>query len=212
MIWGISGEKKLVTENLPTLQCPNCHDIGEVYAIAYCKYLHLVFIPTFSIGKRSKFVCETCQSKVKKKFISAQQQEIAQHLKKSVKIPFTHFIGASIFAILLIIIFSIPSKPAIDPLVKLQTPKLGDIYSVYISEEDDLFSTWKTVNIDEDSIYIFKNKVKIEGEWSFILGKDKESAQMFIPDTIAYTKEEILQMYEEGFITDVDRATLEEEQ
>jgi hypothetical protein len=209
MIWGISTEKETVYSNLPDFQCPKCSDIGEVNAMAYCKYLHIVFIPTFSIGKRSKFYCSSCESKIKKQFIPASLLPVAEELKDLVKIPITHFIGVSILGILIIAIAIImattPDKPSIEPTVALQSPQVNDIYSVYISEEENLYSTWKVINVDEDSIYIFKNQVEIEGIWDFTMGKDKESAQLFIPDTIGYSKAAILEMYNEEFITDVDR-------
>ena len=206
MTWGISEEQKTITEYLPELQCPNCHDIGQVHASVYCKYFHVMFIPTFSIGKKSKFFCCSCKTKIKKKFIPVALNEAIQDLKETIKIPRSHFTGTMIFVVLLIAMIAIiATDDSIEPDIAIKHPQVNDIYSVHVSKEDNLYSTWKVIHVDSNSVYVFKNEVEIEGIWDFTKAKNRASTQRFIPDTVAYSPIRLFRMYKDGFITDVDR-------
>lgn len=206
MIWGISSPKQELIYQLEDHECPKCGDIGEVYLYGYTVYIHIFWIPTFSIGKRVKVICGNCDAKTKLKKMPQEVLDIVPEFKKEIKIPFTHFIGSVLLVLFIAFMVYILNQDEIDDTEKLQSPLIEDIYKIHeLEAEEALYTSWKVVNVKADSVFVLVNEMKVESIWKLFTGLKKEENHRYQDDTIGYSINDLLTLESKDIIIGVNR-------
>ncbi|MCU4157290.1 zinc-ribbon domain-containing protein [Carboxylicivirga sp. A043] len=188
------------TEGNNQISCPHCGEKGGIYNSVYGRYVHIFWIPTLSIGKTGAAQCSHCKKVYKPKEMNDDLKRSYKTLKSDTRIPFWHFSGVAIIAII-IALFTINDKAeAQNELEYLDNPMIGDVYE-YKADKNE-FSTLKVVEVDEDSVYFVYNNYNYSQK-SGIEAIDVDSC--YSNEAYMVSREELKAMYNDGTIYDVNR-------
>lgn len=200
MIFYGTNSSRLKDGQLPNVTCPNCENQTSMTYSVFGKYAYLYWIPVFPIGKTNILECNSCKRTYKLKELPEQIQRKFE-TEKHTGIPFLHFSGLAII-LLIIAYFSYSSskhKEAEAEYIKL--PAIGDVYSV-LSESKGHYTSMKVTSVTNDSVYVVFNDYEIDKRSSI---DEIDIATNYSTFTDGYTKEELVSLYEEETIYNIDR-------
>ncbi len=188
------------TEGNKQITCPQCGEKGGIFNSVYGRYVHIFWIPTLSIGKTGAAQCAHCKKVYQPKEMNDELKRSYKTIKSDTRIPFWHFSGVAVIAII-IALFTINDKAeAKNELEYLDDPMIGDVYE-YKADKNE-FSTLKVIEVDEDSVYFVYNNYNYSQK-SGIEAIDVDSC--YSNDAYMVSREELKAMYNDGTIYDVNR-------
>lgn len=202
--WGKSKPKCEVTHILPNIECPNCHDIGEMYITGYTKYFHIYWIPMWNIGKRIKYGCDSCEGKIKTKKVFGVSKEQIQAVKSEIRRPsIWHYTGLMVIGlVVLIFIYALISVHQTTKS-RLNEPTINDIYLINAEKwGEDYYTSWQLIDIDGDSLMFAKNLYQAE-LWE--LSDSLEISTKHEGDTIMYPYEQMKKLFKKNILHRIDR-------
>lgn len=184
IIYG-TGEKKHQVDQLRKLTCPNCGKNGIVVYLFH-KYIHLFWIPTFPIGKRTVAFCEECNAAYQDKSIPESLKIEISGFKNMYAPPLYLFTGFALafIGVIAIIYLSISPKTYKYPSGKKQAKgkmidsemdgkwtywyENGNVSTIQYYENGIEDSTWTWWNEDGsiNKIGNYKNGLP-HGKWTF---------------------------------------------
>ncbi|GGX33937.1 zinc-ribbon domain-containing protein [Aquimarina muelleri] len=90
--------------------CPYCKTQDNMWIQGYHKYVHIFWIPFFSIGKKVYMVCGHCKGAFEKTEIQDQRliQSFQDGKKNQIKTPWYHFIGLMLLVMVILLISVTP--------------------------------------------------------------------------------------------------------
>jgi hypothetical protein len=200
MIFYGTNSSRLKDGQLPNVTCPNCENQTSMTYSVFGKYAYLYWIPVFPMGKVNILECNHCKRTYKLKELPEQIQRKFE-TEKHTGIPLLHFSGLAIIVLAIAYFAYSSSKHKEDEAVFIKTPAIGDVYSIK-SESPGHFTTMKVTEVKNDSIYVVFNDYEIDKQ-SAIYKIDK--ASNYSDYTDGYTKEEIVSLYENKTIYNIDR-------
>lgn len=200
MIFYGTNSSRLKDGQLPNVTCPNCENQTSMTYSVFGKYAYIYWIPIFPLGKVNVLECNHCKRTYKLKELPEQIQRKFE-TEKHTGIPFLHFSGLAIILFIIGYITYSSSKHKEDEAEFIKTPAIGDVYSIK-SESPGHFTTMKVTEVKDDSIYVVFNDYEIDKR-SAIYKIDKASNYGDYVD--GYTKEEIVSLYENKTIYNIDR-------
>ncbi len=200
MIFYGTNSSRLKDGQLPNVTCPNCENQTSMTYSVFGKYAYLYWIPVFPMGKVNILECNHCKRTYKLKELPEQIQRKFE-TEKHTGIPLLHFSGLAIIVLAIAYFTYSSSKHKEDEAVFIKTPTIGDVYSIK-SESPGHFTTMKVTEVKGDSIYVVFNDYEIDKR-SAINKIDK--ASNYGDYTDGYTKEEIVSLYENKTIYNIDR-------
>jgi hypothetical protein len=180
--------------------CPSCQESDYLDITIFAKYLSLYWIPFISTGKKSIAYCRNCTSTYESKQMTSEMRIEADKLKKDSKIPLWSFSGLGIVIVLVsILMFSIRQDNKQDKAY-VSSPQTDDVYTY--KTENDYYTTFKIIELTEDSVIVNQNIMEID--------KSSGISEIDVPENYQdyyyiYGKKELIEMYEDGTITDVER-------
>lgn len=200
MIFYGTNSSRLKNGQLRGVECPNCNEQTSMNYSVFGKYFYIYWIPIFPIGKENILECNSCKRTFKLKELPQKIKDKFE-LEKHKGIPFLHFSGLAIIA-LVIGYFSYSNAQHKEAEAEyIKAPAIGDIYSIK-SESPGHFTTMKITKIEEDSIYVVFNNYEIDKR-SAIDQIDKSENYTFLTDVT--TLENLQFLYEEKEIFNIER-------
>jgi hypothetical protein len=199
IIYG-SRATHLKTDRLRQVTCPHCQTKDQMTASVFGTHAHVFWIPLFPMGKTGVFECQHCHKGFKKKELGEDGKREYKNFLGDVKTPLWKFSGLGIIALLIAWGFY-SSKMTEQKIAELvEKPAMYDKYT-YRTESNG-YSTFKVVEVHEDSIYVDWNDYEISKQ-SGIDEIDKE--ENYPGDIYILSKAEVKAMYDAGDIKDIDR-------
>jgi hypothetical protein len=142
--------------------CPSCRATNSVQVSVYQRYAHVFWIPFFPIGKTGISVCNSCRQVLKKDQMPAALRMSYDNLKSQTKIPVWNFTGLFLIAAIIIAV-TVSQKQTAEKVTKLlSSPKINDIFSVKM--KDDEYTLLKVKKVEGDTVYFFPNKLETNQE------------------------------------------------
>lgn len=200
MIFYGTSSSRLKEGQLNNVTCPNCKEQTSMTYGVFGKYFYLYWIPIFPLGKTNILECNSCKKTFKLKELPEQIKHKFE-VEKHRGIPIWHFSGLAIIVCLIISFSYSNSKHKDLEAIYIKEPAIGDVYSLK-SGLDGHYTTMRITGITQDSILVLFNDYEIKKK-SRIYKIDKEENYTNAND--GYTKEEIINLYDEKIIFNIDR-------
>ncbi len=190
----------LVEKKLPQVTCQNCNTQGSIVVGVRRTHTHVFWIPMFPLMKKGVSVCTNCEETLKPSKMPEKLKLAYENVKEEAKGPIWQFSGL-VLIILLVAFFKYKSKiDDAQDLAFIQAPQVGDVYDYKTS--DKMYSTMKIQSVTNDSIRLFLNDYEVNK----ITGMYKvDKPENYSNITVAYSKEEIKALFDEGEIFNVKR-------
>ncbi|MBL7974278.1 MAG: hypothetical protein JNJ85_05170 [Candidatus Kapabacteria bacterium] len=96
-------ETELVNEQLFGVNCPECGNSGRLSITIVARYVHMFWIPLFSIGRTGFSYCGSCRQELNKRNMPGGLQHAYQDVLRSTSIPWWHFSGLILVGVLFLI-------------------------------------------------------------------------------------------------------------
>ena len=223
----VYGKKSSVSANgeIITDHCPECgkNSFAHVYRN---NYMHVFWIPMFSIGRQSVLVCTNCQKVLEGRELSEKMRVDIRDRKEKPRYPYHHFFG--VIALLVAgVIFSVMGFAASQGDKKLiAAPALGDYYvmdNAAIKEKLIVGGVKQEELADIESGYCVTRIDQIAGDTCTLAvgnayystatraGRDirkndvTNDKEYFTDIHLPFAKAELAALYADGSIKDVDR-------
>lgn len=200
MIFYGTNSSRLKDGQLPNVTCPNCKNQTSMTYTVFGKYAYIYWIPLFPMGKVNVLECNHCKRTYKLKELPEQIQRKFE-IEKHTGVPLKHFTGLAIILIGIGYLAYSGSKHKDDEAQFIKAPAIGDVYSI-LSESKGQYTTMKVTSVTQDSVYVVFNDYEIDKR-SAIYKIDKDANYGDYID--GYTKEEIVSLYNEKSIYNIDR-------
>lgn len=200
MIFYGTNSSRLKDGQLQNVTCPNCDNQTSMTYAVFGKYAYIYWIPLFPMGKVNVLECNQCKKTYK---LSELPEQIKKkfELEKHTGIPFLHFSGLAIIALVIGYFSYSSSRNEALNAEFIAEPAIGDVYSTN-SDSPGQYTTMKVTTVTKDSIYVVLNDYEI----------DKKSAideidinANYTTFTAGYTKSQISAMFTNKSIFEVDR-------
>ncbi len=190
----------LKSEHLKEVACPHCQNTDGISISVFGKYAHIFWIPTFPIGKEGVSECQHCKHTMKEKEMPDNFKHAFKAFKSTLKTPVWHFSGLMVVALIVGWFMWSGSQNDKENLTFIDAPLSGDVY--HLKTETGNYTTAKVVAVEDDSVYVVFNKFEINKSSQV---ESLDEPDNYEPEEYSITKEDLLQLLEDGEITDVDR-------
>ncbi len=198
----IYGSRSAHIGNIPSksAKCENCNSERTITFNIFRRHAHIFWIPLFPIGKTGVAECSYCKQVLRKNEMPETLKREYVKARNIAKGPKWQYAG--LFLILALFVFvGFSSKISRNNEAKYITePLIGDVYSY--KTETNQYSTMKVDSVSNDSVFVYLNNYEI-GRKSKIYKIEK--ADRYSENTYAYSKKEIIALYEEKTIVSIDR-------
>lgn len=200
MIFYGTSSSRLKDGQLSNVTCPNCENQTSMTYSVFGKYAYIYWIPIFPIGKTNVLECNSCKRTFKLSELSNQIKSKFE-LEKHKGVPLLHFSGLAVIATIIGFIMYSNSKDKENEAVYVTEPTIGDVYSIK-SETPGHYSSMKVTKVTADSVFVLYNDYEIDRKSS--IGEiDLEKNYTIQVD--GYSKEEIVNLYKDELIYEIDR-------
>lgn len=203
LIYGVR-KAHLTTVELPDTICSTCDTEGNATLSVYRKHFHLFWIPMFPVGKAGEYQCDHCSQVLSHKEFPADIKEDYNILKQKTKGPIWQFAGSVLLIGLIALIFMISNQNTEQELGYLAAPAAGDIYEYKTG--DGMYSTFKTVDILEDTLFIIYNEYEINKITKLHTIDKTENYVVHDDSLFPITRASLKKMYDDDEIIGINRA------
>lgn len=198
----IYGTKRvdLLSERSKETTCPYCQNQTTMRITVHRKHVHIFWIPMFPLVKKTKIVCELCESNLKEKDIPLLLQHKYANIKQETKGPIWQFVG--LFLVTILIGSALYTSGAYEEkeLAYLAAPQQGDVYRYKVAK--GVYSSLKVMNVSADSVFVAPNEYEINKR-SKIHRIDK--AENYAEFSYGIAKTKINEMYQANEIFYISR-------
>ena len=200
MIFYGTNSSRLKDGQLNNVTCPNCENQTSMIYSVFGKYAYIYWIPIFPLGKVNVLECNSCKRTFKLKELPEQIKHKFE-LEKHRGIPILHFSGLAIIVLAIAFFAYSGSKNKELDAKYIQAPAIGDVYSV-LSDTNGQYTTMKVTDVSNDSVFVVYNDYEIDKRSAIYKIDKKENYTVYEG---GYTKQEILSLYEDKTIYEIDR-------
>ena len=200
MIFYGSNSSRLKDGQLPNVTCPNCETHTSMTYSVFGKYAYLYWIPVFPMGKVNVLECNSCKKTYKLKELPEQIQRKFE-TEKHTGIPLLHFSGLAIILLIIAYFMYLDSKHKEAEADYIKAPAIGDVYSLP-SQTPGRYTAMRVTSVTNDSIYVIFNDYEVEAKSGI---DDIDIDENYGNYRDGYTKEEIVSLYNEETIYNIDR-------
>jgi len=155
-------------------KCSYCDQEGQRISV-FGKYIHVMWIPLFPIGKKAVSECTHCKKTIAENEFSQKLRQLYWDNKDKAKTPFTHWIGLAILGGFIALITLIGITHEEDPRNKFLLSDVKAMTKNPTMESDSIsykikrvFDSFSTEEIDPSE---FQYLTKIKGDKALILVK-----------------------------------------
>lgn len=156
-------------------RCQFCESMDSQTVSVFGRYVHVMWIPIFPIGKAVVSECDSCKRTIKKKEFSPALQEQYALSKDSISTPKWHFLGLGIIGLLVILITITSATKEVDPRDELLSSDKNSMSLSPTMESDStsfkIKSMFDEIVIDEMNAHQFEYKTKVVEDKALVLVK-----------------------------------------
>lgn len=199
MIFYGTNASRLKDGRLNNVTCPNCNNNTTMNYSVFGKYAYIYWIPIFPTGKENVLECTSCNKTYKLKELPEQIKHKFETEKYN-GIPFKHFAGLGIIAVIVCIAMYLGKQHEEDVEKYIHDPQVGDVYTLE-GEQSGYHSAMRITEVTADSVYALMSDYEYNTTRLRDLNKDENySSEMY-----AFSKEDILTLFAEEAIEDIHR-------
>jgi hypothetical protein len=150
----------LKSVTLPDVTCPNCKTQGSVVLGVFSQYVHIFWIPVFSIGRTGISQCANCKQTFEGSKLPFDFRHGYHTLLKETRIPIFHFAGSALIGLAIVYGIYNAGQTAKQEAAYFANPQKGDNYAVRM--EDGNYTTFKVDSVATDSLYVYWNTMAVD--------------------------------------------------
>lgn len=196
------GKEQLILTRL-VWACPFCNLENTLVAEVQSRYVEMFNYPFLPMGKEINVHCSNCGYQSNLKTLPDNLKELCTRILNSTTTPIQHY-KALIYLTVFVSLFFLWryfQEPGFVELLK--NPKAGDLYVT--TTGISLKGYAMVTAVDQNFVYLTFHKDRPDSLFNKLrTNKVLEIADVFTP----YSKEQIYQLYKNGFILDVERSDL----
>ncbi len=181
--------------------CPNCENQTSMTYSIFGKYAHIYWIPAFPVGRENIIECNSCKQTYKVKELPEHLKQKFEFEKQGAKTPLWYFSGLAIIACLISFGAWSSSQNKTNNEEYIKAPQIGDVYSIEASQ-NGYYSSIKVTDVTQDSVYVIINDYEIDRRTKI---SQIDKAENYTTQIDSYSKEEIINLYDENVIYEIDR-------
>ena len=200
LIYGTSGAKNLKTQHHVGSTCPHCNETGTMESGVFSRYAHVYWIPLFTLGKTSVTQCTSCGTEITANNRPVEVDNQVQDLKKDNPIPFWHFSGVILIALMITFGIFQSKQDAKDNAEFIANPMVGDVYEF---GEASSYSAMRVLGVEGDSVVVVFNQYETNKKSS--LDELRKKPYMSSDSAVVFPKNELVEWYNSKYIFDVIR-------
>lgn len=200
IIVGSSKALDIQTQKLQGINCKNCDVKNSLELHSFVSYGHVMFLPTFTEGKKSVVICDSCGKEYNIDIQPERIKEEARVAQEQIKVPLWHFSGLAIITLVVLsaIYFNLRDNRFDD--MNIKDPKVGDVYEVEAG--DDFYSLIKVRSVTKDSVFVVYNMQSVNQKHGL---NDLNKSTNYWPIINSISRIELENMYEIGEIFEINR-------
>ncbi|RAV97895.1 zinc-ribbon domain-containing protein [Pseudochryseolinea flava] len=145
---------------IPNVACPNCKAENTIVLGTFSQYVHIFWIPVFSIGRTGISQCSNCKQSFEGSQLPLDFRAAYNNLLKETRIPIFHFIGAALIGTAILYGMYSSGETAKREADYFANPQKGDNYAVKI--EDGYYTTFKVDSVASDTLYVYWNNMAVD--------------------------------------------------
>ncbi len=195
--------KEQLKETKLLWECPSCNLENTLVVEVHSRYVEMFSYPFIPMGKELNVHCTNCSYQSNLKTLPDNLKELCTRILNSTKRPIHHY-KALIYITVFVSLFFLwiyYKEPGFVELLK--NPKAGDLYVTNTSISIKGYAM--VTAVEQDFVYLTFHKEKPVSLLNELRTfKVIEIADVFTP----YSKEQLYQLYKDGFILDVERNDL----
>lgn len=192
--------KTLKEIEIENYYCNLCNTKTKLNLAVKGGFISIFLIPMAPIRKDYLVTCDNCKKNIKKITLNHIEKEKIKNTFKSTsyKIPFYHFSGLLI--LFLILGFGIYTGVEVtkEEKIRIQKPKIGDIYRV---KTESGYTTLKVNKISNDSVSVLLNNINVN---NYDQIDDINISKNYSKSSL-FSKDKLLDMFNENIIYQIDR-------
>lgn len=197
----IHGTKPVLlkTSQPQNLKCPTCETEGSTVFSIYSKHKHIFWIPLFPFGKVGVSECLHCKNMLDDNEMTGEMKHEYDQLKLQVKAPIWQFSGLALIVVLVTLGIISSENNKKENLEFITNPVAGDVYEY---EENGNFSTFKVVDVINDSVYVVENLYEINKKRKVhTIDKDENYDSL----SFGFSRAQVIEFYNSGEFYEVNR-------
>ena len=189
----------LLTESVPG-ECTACSAPAALRMSVFGRYVHVYWIPLFSIGKVGASECGHCRQVLKPKEMNPGLRQLFQELKQRSRIPLWHFVGLAVVAALILWAMVASSKNHRANQTFITAPHKGDLY--HVRTNNGHYSLWKVQDVTGNAVKLLANNYEIDNETKV---QDLNKPENYDANPLELTRYDLKIMLDKQEIVDVER-------
>ncbi len=191
---------RLKTVKSQNITCPSCNTKGETLISIYSKHVHIFWIPLFPYGKTGISECQHCKLALKKKEMPEEIKKEYNNIKGDYKPRIWQYAGLLLVSVLIAVVVYLGKQGKKLEQEYLAAPAINDVYEY--KTDSGYYSTLKVVQVTADSVVVSPNDYEVEKR-SGLYKIDKQ--ENYIEATYGISKEDLIKMYDQKEIFDINR-------
>jgi hypothetical protein len=169
----------------------------------FSRYFHIFWIPVFPYKKEAITQCNHCKQILNKKEFSSDLLSQYEEMKANIKKPYWQYIGAVLFAVLIISVIASIREDNKKDIAFLNAPEKGDIYQIRTT--DGQYTLYKVSEVKTDSVYVLFNEFQTNKQSGLRQSTMNAASSFITEDYLPIAKKYLLIMKEKGEIQGVNR-------
>jgi zinc-ribbon family len=201
----ISGNRATKTghQSLFGTKCNSCGTKDSLEMYTFSRYFHIFWIPVFPYKKEAITQCNHCKQILNKKEFSSDLLSQYEEMKANIKKPYWQYIGAVLFAVLIISVIASIREDNKKDIAFLNAPEKGDIYQIRTT--DGQYTLYKVSEVKTDSVYVLFNEFQTNKQSGLRQSTMNAASSFITEDYLPIAKKDLLVMKEKGEIQGVNR-------
>ena len=196
-----TGTTELASEVLIG-KCPHCETENSVNVFVHQRYAHVFWVPVFPLKKLFSTQCNHCKQVLELKSLPLNFSTEKESFQSKLKTPLWTFAGLVLAVLFIATIVYLIRKDNAEDKVFIDNPKVGDVYEVRL--DGSAYTLYKVAKFTKDSVFVKINEYETDRS-SGLYDLKRKGASAYLPDTFGFSKLEIISMFENGDISDVNR-------
>jgi predicted RNA-binding Zn-ribbon protein involved in translation (DUF1610 family) len=182
--------------------CPKCSELTELDYSVYQRYTHVTMIPLFPVDKEVVTACSSCGEIIEYGDLPTDAKLEVDALKKDKSNPAPFWMYSGVIILSGFLIFGMYSflKSNDSSVMYLKNPQRGDVLNFKLS--NGYYTTVLVERVTNDSVFGILNDYNASLPYDI---SDIDVAENYTDSDIAYSKKELVTLYDNDEIYSVTR-------
>lgn len=201
MVFFGSRASTIKSGRISNVTCPSCNTQTHMSYSVFGKYAHVYWIPLFPIGKKVIVECNHCKKTDNIKDFTEQIKSKYDLEKSGNSYPIWYFSGLALIAGLIAFGAYTSKQHDKDVAEYITSPQIGDVYTLESNNRKGYHYAIRINTVTNDSVTALVSNMEYDTKKLKELNKDSNFSDV----NYTFSKEELLKLYEEEIIEDINR-------